>query len=82
MDVLNARDKFKVELASLLLRKSITLDNIVEQLATIAVLHDHVIQLNNIWMSDLLQDLDFPRDSLNILLIVDFIFFQDLYGYL
>jgi len=29
-------------------------------------------------MSDLFEDLDLPGDSLNVLLVVDFVFLQDL----
>lgn len=64
-------------------------DNIVEELTSIAVLHDHVellfglddfIELNDVWMPDLFQDFDFSRNPLHILLIVNFIFFEDFDG--
>ena len=64
-------------------------DDVVEQLATAAILHDHVklffgfnylIELNNIRVSDLLQDFDFPCDSLNVFLVVDLVFLKDFDG--
>ena len=63
--------------------------NIIEEFATIAILHNHVelffslnnfIELNDIWMPNFLEDLDFPSNSFNIFLIMDFIFLKNLYS--
>ena len=64
-------------------------DDVIEQLAAAAILHDHVklffsfnylIELNDIWVSYLLEDFDFPSDSLDIFLIVNLVFFEDFDG--
>lgn len=58
--------------------------DVVEELTTVAILHDHVelffglndlVKLDYVWMSDLLQDFDLSGDTLDILLIMDLIFF-------
>jgi len=36
--------------------------------------------LDHVWVSDLLEDFDFPCDSLYVFLIVDFVFLEDFYG--
>lgn len=63
--------------------------DVIEQLSPIAVLHDHVqlffglndlIELYNIWMSDLLKNLDFSRNALHIFLIMDLVLFKDFNG--
>ena len=86
VDVLDARDELEVKLAGLLLREPRVSDDVVEQLAAIAVLHYHVellfgfnyfVQLNDIRVSDLLEDFDLPSDSLHVFLIVDFVLLED-----
>lgn len=66
-------------------------DDVVEELTSIAVLHDHIellfclndfIQLNNIWMPDFLEDFDFSRYPLYILLVMDLVFLKDFNGHL
>ena len=61
-------------------------DDVVEQLSAAAILHDHVKlffsfnylrELNDIWVSYLLEDFDFPSDSLDIFLIVDLVLLQN-----
>lgn len=63
--------------------------DIVEQLAPIAVLHNHVelflslddlVQLDNVRVADLLEDLDFTSDALDVLLVVNLVLLEDLYG--
>ena len=82
VDILDTRNQFQVKLARLLLAKSCMPNDVVEQFSSIAVLHDHVqfflrlddlIELDDVGVSDLLQDLYFPRNSLNIPLIVDLV---------
>lgn len=60
--------------------------DVVEKLAAVAILHDHVqlffglddlVKLDDVWMSDLLQDFDLSCDTFDILLIMDLIFFQN-----
>ena len=55
------------------------------------MLHDHeqfflglddLIELDNVRMSDFLEDLDLSCDSLNILLVVDLFFLKNLDSYL
>ena len=57
-------------------------DNVVKEFTTIAVLHDHIkfffcfndfVELNHVGMSDLLENLDFPSYSFDILLIMNFV---------
>ena len=87
VDVLDARDELEVELAGLLLRQPSVPDDVVEQLTATAVLHDHVellfsfnnlVKLNYVGVTHLLENLDFPGDSLDVLLIVDLVFLEDL----
>ena len=89
MDILNTRNELEVELASLFLGESGVPYYVVEELASVAVLHDHVelffslddfVKLNHIWMSDLLQYFYFSRNALHILLVVNLILFQDFNG--
>ena len=63
--------------------------DVVEQLASVAVLHDHVqfllrfddfVQLNHVRVPNLLKNLDFPRDTLNVFLIVDLVLLEDFNG--
>ena len=64
-------------------------DDVVKQLAAAAIFHDNVelffgfnnlVELNDVWMSDLLQNFDFSRDSFDVLLIVDLVFLQNFNG--
>lgn len=89
VDVLDTGDELEVEFAGLLLREPSMPDDVVEQLATTAILHDHVklffsfnylIELDDVWVSDLLEDFDFPCDSLDVFLVVDFVFLEDFDG--
>lgn len=90
VDVLDAGDELEVELACLLLGEARMPHNIIKQLSATAVLHDHVqllfsfnylIKLNHIRVSDLLEDFDLPRDSFDVLLIINLVFLQNLDGY-
>ena len=85
VDVLDTGVELEVEFAGLLLREPGVSDDVVEQLATIAILHYHVqlffgfnyfVKLDDIWVSDLLQDFDLPSDSFDIFLIVDLVFLK------
>ena len=90
VDVLDTGDELEVEFAGLLLREPGMSDDVVEQLAAAAILHDHVelffsfnylVELYDIWVSDLLEDFDFSGDSLDVFLIVDFVFLEDFDGH-
>mmetsp|Transcript_29514 Transcript_29514/g.44879 ORF Transcript_29514/g.44879 Transcript_29514/m.44879 type:complete len:236 (-) Transcript_29514:48-755(-) len=89
VDVLDARDQLEVELAGLFLAETGMADDVVEELASIAVLHYHVelflglddlVELNDVGVPHLLQDLDFPGDALHVLLVVNFVLLEDLDG--
>jgi hypothetical protein len=41
MEVLNARDKLLIKLASLFLRQALMFDNIIEKFSACGILHDH-----------------------------------------
>lgn len=78
--------ELEIKLASLFFRESGVPYDVVEELTPIAVLHDHVelllclndlIELNDVRMPYLLEDLDFSRYALYVLLVVNFVLFQD-----
>ena len=63
---------------------------VVKQLTAAAIFHYHVkllfgfnnlIELNDVWMSDLLENFDFPGDPFNVLLIIDLVLLKNLDGY-
>ena len=79
------------ELAGLVLFEPFVLDNIVEELAILHVLHDQeqllggfddLVQLDQVGMPDELEDMDLPEHSLSVGDIVYLAFLQDLYGYI
>ena len=39
----------------------------------------YLIELYNVWMTNNLKDMNLSRDSLNIRLILDFVFLQNFY---
>ena len=60
--------------------------DVVEELSAVTVFHNHVqfflglddfIELDHIRVPDLLQNLDLPRDSLDVLLVVDLVLLED-----
>lgn len=89
VDVLDATDKFKVELAGLFLGQSGVSHDVVEELAAVAVLHNHVeflfglddfVQLNDIGVADLLENFDLASDALNVFLVVDLVLLENFDG--
>ena len=87
MDVLDAADELEVELTGLFLRQSGVTHDVVEELATVAVLHDHVqfffcfddfVELNHIRVTDLLEDFDLASDAFHIFLVVDLVLLENL----
>ena len=64
-------------------------DDVIKQFSTITVLHDHIklffsfddlIELNNIWMPDFLENFYLSSNTFHILLIVDFVLLENLDG--
>ena len=62
-------------------------DDVVKQFSTITVLHDHIklffgfddlIELNDIWMPDFLENFYLSSNTFHILLIVDFVLLENL----
>ena len=62
------------------------LRDVVEELATLGILHDQVqlfgrfndfIELNNVWMSDHFKDVDFTRYSFDVVNVKDFILLKN-----
>ena len=86
MDVFNSRNQFEIELAGLLFGESSVPDDIVKQLTTVCVLHDHIelllclnnfIELYNVGVAHLLKNLDLPGNSFDVLLVMNFIFLEN-----
>ena len=40
----------------------------------------HFVKLNDVRVSNFLEDLDFPGDSFDVLLVIDFLFLKNFYG--
>jgi hypothetical protein len=89
MDVLNTRNEFEIEFAGLFLAQTSVPDDVVEQLASVGILHDHkqlffglddFIELDDVRMAYFLQDFDFTSNSLDILLIVNFVLLKNFDG--
>ena len=86
VQVLHSRDYLVKELQGLGLLDSLVLDDEVEELALVGVLHDQVellgrfddfVQLYDVGMPDHLQDVDFSGNSFNVVDVLDFVFFKD-----
>ena len=86
VEVLNSSDDLMKELESLRLFYSLVLDDVIEELSSISILHDQVkllwrlndlIQLDNIWVADHLKNVDFTSDSLDIVHVLYLIFLQN-----
>lgn len=89
MDVLDAADELEIELTGLFLRQSSVTHDVVEELAAVAVLHDHVqfffclddlVQLNHVRVTDLLEDFDLASNAFDIFLVVDLVLLENLDG--
>ena len=90
VDILDSAYNLLEESAGLLLLESLPLDDVVEQLTSVGVLHDEeqlarsfndFIQLDHVGVSNNLQNVDFPRHPLHVRLVLYLIFFQNLDGH-
>ena len=77
------------ELASQSVLDSLVPHDAVEELSPVCVLHDQIqfplglnnlVELNDVGVPDFLEDLDFPRYTVDICLILNFGLLQDLDG--
>lgn len=91
VNVLYAGDDLLVHFGSFILLEPAVFDDVLEELSARTILHDqvqviivfnHLVQLNDVRVPDFLEDCDFSVDSVNIGLILDFIFFQYFDGHL
>lgn len=89
VQVLNSADQLPVELCSLLFVEASITDNEIEQLATVGMFHNHekflfclndFVKLDDVRVSNFLEDLDFSGDSFDVLLVIDFLFLKNFYG--
>ena len=90
MNILNAGNNLLVHLGSLFLLKSPVLHYVLEKFPARTVLHDqvkiivilnHFIQLNHVRVPHFFEDRDLPIDSVDVRLVLYFIFFQNFDGY-
>ena len=91
MDVLDATDYLLVHLGSFVLFEPSVLNDMLEEFAPRAVLHDevevvvvldHLIQLDYLWMPHFLEDRNFPVDAFNVRMVLDFVLLKNFDGYL
>ena len=77
--------------AGFLVLHSLFFDDVVEKFATWSVLHDEkqlpagfndLVELDDVRVSDNLENLNFSHDSRNICLLLDFVLLKNLYGHL
>ena len=86
VEVFDSSNNLMEEFEGCGLLHSLVLDNEVKKLATISILHDQVellrgfydfIKLNDVWVPDHFQDVDFSCNSFDIINVLDFIFFKN-----
>ena len=89
MEVLDTCNDLVEEFERLRLLDPLILDNVVEELAPVGILHDQVqllrrlnnlVKLNDVRVSDLLKDVYLTGDSLNIGLPCDLALFKNFDG--
>lgn len=89
VQVFNACNDLMEELQRKRLLNPLIFYNKIEKLATICILHDQIqllgrfndlIQLNDVWVPDHLQDVDFTGNTLDIVHVLYFIFFENFHG--
>lgn len=93
VNIVDAGDELLKVLAGLLLLQLLVLHNEVEELAALDELHDQIevllrlddlVDLHDVWMVQLLEDLDLSTDSFHVLFLFYARFFEyldgDLYG--
>jgi len=90
VEILNTGNDLVEKLECLWLFNSLVFHDVVEKLTSIGILHDKVelfwclddfIELNDVWMSDELENVYFSRDSFDIVDVLDFVFFENLDSY-
>ena len=90
VNVLNTGDQLHVQLASLLFRESLTINNEIEELTTWAVFHnqekllvgfDDLIKHDYILVLHNIKNLDLPAYSVNITLALDPVLLKNFDGY-
>ena len=86
MEILNTADDLLEEFARLSFLKLLFLDNIIEELTPRHKLHDQeellrrlndFKELDDVWVSDHFQDLNFSRHALHICISDDFALFKN-----
>ena len=88
MNVLNARNNLLVHLGRLIFLEPSVLYNMLEQFASRAIFHDqieiivifyHFVELYDMRVSHFLKDCDFSVNSVDVTLVLDFVFFEYFY---
>ena len=91
MQVFDSLNDLLEEFAGLWFFDTWVCDDVVEEFSAWCVLHDEVelllrfddfVQLNDVWMSDHFEDVNFPGNSFNVCHVRNSIFFKYLNGYL
>lgn len=90
VNILDSADDLLIHLGSLVLLKSPILHDVLKQLTARAILHDevqvvmvlnHLVQLDNLRVTHLLQDGDLTIDPLNVRMVLDLVLFENLDSY-
>ena len=85
-NILNSSNYLLVNSTCFLFIKSFLRNNVIKKFSTLSILHNQIkslfglnnlVHLNNIRMSDYLQNMYFPCNSFDISDVLDFVFFQD-----
>lgn len=91
MNILDAADELLVHSNCSLLVKPLVANDVVEELAVLAVLHyqeqlrlglDDLVQLNHVGVTDFLKDFDLSAYSLDVFLVLDPRLLKNLDGHL
>ena len=88
MEMFNSLKNLIEEICGIYIIHSVVFNDVIKQLTSIGVLHDQVkfilclddlVELNDPWVPNLFQDSYLSSNPINVHLIRDFWFFQDLY---
>ena len=86
MEVFNTSDDLVEEFEGLRLLNTLVLHDIVEELTSIRIFHDQIellwrlndfVKLDDVWVSNHFENMDFSRNSFNIINILDLVFFEN-----